>query len=150
LKANPFPLPRAWVAAEIENLAKQTRFPTESDDEKAQETKKRWLAIEACRRVALGLLMSRIAATQKIEVDSQRVHDHLESIAASYQNPAEALDWYKKTPQALDGVRGLALEDQVVEWVLERARVSERASTFAEIMNPARLPAGPTQQESSE
>ena len=150
LEANPFPLPRALVAAEIENLAKQTRFPVESDDEKTQKIKQRWLAVEACRRVALGLLISRLVATQQIELDSQRVQDHLKSITVSYENPAEVLGWYEQTPWALDGVRALVLEDQVVDWVLERARVTQSPSTFAEIMNPARLPAGPAQQESSE
>ncbi|MFO7641337.1 MAG: trigger factor [Candidatus Competibacteraceae bacterium] len=150
LEANPFPLPRALVAAEVENLAKQTRFPADSDDEKTQEIKKRWLVVEACRRVALGLLISRLATTQEIQVDNQQIHDHLESVAASYQNPAEILSWYEQTPGALDNVRAVVLEDQVVEWVLERARVSERASTFAEIMNPVRLPGRPAQQEFSE
>ena len=150
LEANPFPLPRGLVTAEIENLAKQTRFPAESDDEKTQEVKKRWLFVEACRRVAVGLLISRLAEIQRIKVDEQRVNDHLQSVAASYQNPAEVLSWCEKTPGARDNVRALVFEDQVVEWVLERARVSERPSTFAEIMNPVRLPGRPAQQEFSE
>lgn len=150
LEANPFPLPQALVAAEIENLAKQTRFPAEGDDEKTQEIKNRWLAVEAVQRVALGLLVSRLAVSQRIEMDSQRVRDHLESIAASYQHPSEVLRWYEQTPQALDGVRAMVLEEQVVEWVLERARVSEKPSTFAEIMNQVQPSAGLAQQESSE
>ena len=150
LEANPFPLPQALVAVEIENLARQMQFPAKASDEKSQQLKTQWFEAEARRRVALGLLISRLAAMQRIEVDSQRVRDHLESIAASYQDPAEVLSWYEKTPQAFDGVRALVLEEQVVEWVLERARVSESPSTFAEIMNPVQPPAGSVQQESSE
>ena len=150
LEANPFPLPQALVAAEIENLARQMQFPAKASDEKSQQLKTQWFEAEARRRVALGLLISRLAAMQRIEVDGQRVRDHLESIAASYQDPAEVLSWYEKTPQAFDGVRALVLEEQVVEWVLERARVSESPSTFAEIMNPVQPPAGSVQQESSE
>lgn len=148
LEANPFPLPQALVAVEIENLARQMRFPAETNDEKTQQLKIQWLEAEARRRVALGLLISRLAATQQIEVDPQRVRGHLESIAASYQDPDEVLRWYEKTPRALDGVRALVLEEQVVEWVLERARVSDSHGTFAEIMSPVQPSAGSVQQES--
>ncbi|MDZ7622354.1 MAG: hypothetical protein U5O69_08310 [Candidatus Competibacteraceae bacterium] len=63
------------------------------------------------------------------------------------RNRPKCLRWYEQTPQALDGVRAMVLEEQVVEWVLERARVSEKPSTFAEIMTrpakQARIPQGP-------
>jgi trigger factor len=149
LEANPFPLPQALIAVEIENLARQMSFPPEANDEKSQQLKTQWFEPEARRRVALGLLVSRLAVTQQIEVDSQRVRGHLESLAASYQDPAEVLRWYEKTPRALDSVRALVLEEQIVEWVLERARVSASPSTFAEIMNSVQPPTGSVRQESS-
>lgn len=57
----------------------------------------------------------------------------------------------KKTPRALDSVRALVLEDQVVDWLLERAQVAEKTSTFAEIMTPVKQqPAEPLEREIAE
>jgi trigger factor len=124
-------------------------FPTGGDDEKIRELKAQLLGSEARRRVALGLLVSQLATEQGIKVDDQRVQDYLQSLAATYQEPAEVLRWYGQTPQALDGVRALVLEEQIVDWLLERVRVTDKSSTFAEIMAPGK-PAGSVVQESSE
>ena len=69
--------------------------------------------------------------------------------AATHEEPAEVLSYYEQTPKALDNVRALVLEDQIVDWVLERAQVTERASTFAEIMTPNK-PAAAAPVESTE
>lgn len=149
LEANDIPLPQALIQFEIENLARQLHFPTGGDDEKIRELKVQLLGSEARRRVALGLLVSQLATEQGIKVDDQRVQDYLQSLAATYQEPAEVLRWYGQTPQALDGVRALVLEEQIVDWLLERVRVTDKSSTFAEIMAPGK-PAGSVVQESSE
>jgi trigger factor len=59
-------------------------------------------------------------------------------LPSTYQEPAEVLRWYGQTPQALDGVRALVLEEQIVDWLLERVRVTDKSSTFAEIMAPGK------------
>lgn len=150
LDANHIPLPRVLIETEIEHLARQLYFPSEAKDEKTRQLKTQLFEPEARRRVALGLLISRLAAVQGIAVDDRRVRNYLETMASTYQDPAEVLRWYEKTPRALENVRALVLEDQVVDWLLERARVTEKASTFAEIMTPGKQPAGLLEQESSE
>lgn len=136
LDANAIPLPRALINIEIEQLARQLRLPADPGDERAQQMKTYLFETEACRRVALGLLISQLATTQQIKADDQRIRDHLDSIAATYQEPAEVVRWYQQTPHAIDSIRALVLEEQVVEWLLERAQVNEKMSTFAEIMTP--------------
>lgn len=149
--ANPIPLPKILIEAEIEQLARQLYFPADAKDEKTQELKAQLFEPEARRRVALGLLISRLAAVQEIKPDEQRVWDYLETAASTYQEPAEVLRWYEKTPRALDSVRALVLEDQVVDWLLERAQVAEKTSTFAEIMTPVKQqPAEPLEREIAE
>ncbi|MDS4069922.1 MAG: trigger factor [Candidatus Competibacter sp.] len=150
LDANRIPLPRALIDLEIENLARQLYFPADAKDEKTQQLKTQLFESEARRRVALGLLVSRLAAIWEIKVDEQRIRNHLESITSAYENPTEVIRWYEQNPQAMESVRALVLEDQIVDWLLERARVTEKASTFAEIMTPARQPAEPAAQESTE
>ena len=133
-EANPIPLPKVLIESEIEHLARQLNFPSGVDDEKIRELKDKLFGREARRRVALGLLISRLAALNGIKADEQRVRDYLETVASTYQEPSQVLRWYEKTPEALDNVRALVLEDQLVDWLLERGQVTEKASTFAEIM----------------
>ncbi|HOB60874.1 MAG TPA: trigger factor [Candidatus Competibacteraceae bacterium] len=137
LEANPVPTPQALVELEIESLARQLPFPEDAKDEKSQQLKIQLFEAEARRRVALGMLISQLATSQGITVDEGRIRNQLESLASTYQEPEEVIRWYEKTPQALESVRASVLEDQIVEWLLERAQVSEKASTFAEIMRPA-------------
>lgn len=150
LAANPVPLPQALIEVEIERLARQLHFPPGAQDEKNQQLKTQLFGTEARRRVALGLLLSRLATTQNIKADEQRVQTQLETVAASYQDPAEVIRWHAQNPQAMESIHALVIEDQLVEWLLERAQVSEKPSTFAEIMKPARPQAGAADQSASE
>jgi trigger factor len=151
LDANPIPLPRTLINIEIEQLARQLRLPDGADDERTQQLKAYLFEAEASRRVALGLLISELATTQQIKVDDLRVRSHLETIASTYEQPAEVVRWYQQTPQAMDSIRALVLEEQVVEWLLEQAQVTDKTSTFAEIMTPDRTSAANlVEQESAE
>jgi len=149
LEANTVPLPQALIEVEIEQLASQLRFPPSNNDEKIQQLKAKLFETEARRRVALGLLISKLATKQGIQADEERVRARLDAFAATHEEPAEVLRYYEQTPNALDNVRALVLEDQIVDWVLERAQVTEKASTFAEIMTPNK-PAAAAPVESTE
>ncbi len=151
LDANQIPVPRLLIEHEIERLAGQLNFPANAKSEQSQQLKTQLFEPEARRRVALGLLIARVAADQEIKPDERRVRNYLETMASTYQEPAEVLRWYEQTPGALDNVRALMLEDQIVDWLLERAQVTEKATTFAEIMAPDKQPAATlSRQESSE
>ena len=135
-KANRVPLSRALVAVEIENLPSQLQFPNELSNEQKQQLKTQMFGAQAYHRVALGLLMSELVKRENIQIDEQRVREILETQAAAYQDPEEVIRAYEQDPQMVEQARALALEDQIVDWLLERAQVTEKASTFAEIMNP--------------
>lgn len=137
-QANRVPLPRALVEAEIENLASQLQFPEDLADEQKQRFKSQLFGLQAYQRVALGLLMSELVKREDIRLDEQRVREVLETLAAAYQEPEEVIRAYEQDPRMMENARALALEDQIVDWLLERAQVTEKASTFAEIANPRR------------
>lgn len=140
LAVNAIPLPRALVETEIESLANQLHLQTDSVSEqvreRVQQFKTQLFEAEARRRIALGLLISKLAANQSIRVDEGRVRARLDALASPYEEPAEVMRWYEQTPNALDSLRAVVLEEQVVDWILERAQLTEKASTFAEIMTP--------------
>ena len=110
-------------------------------DDGAETTQKQALkqtlfADEARRRVALGLIMSKVMTANDIEPDEARVQMQLEKMASGYEDSAEFIRWYRGNSQAMAGVRSLALEDQLVEWLLARAEVVTEPASFDDVMNP--------------
>lgn len=89
----------------------------------------------ARRRVALSLLLNEVIKTAKLEVDQGRVRERFEELAQQFPNPNEALQSYQANPQIRRQMEASVLEDQAVEWLLERAKVNEEAATFKELMN---------------
>jgi trigger factor len=87
----------------------------------------------ARRRVALGLLVGEIVRTGELKVDRERVQARLAEVVAQYPNPEEMRRAYLQSPDALRQIESAVLEDQVVDWVVARAQVAERASSFKEL-----------------
>jgi trigger factor len=144
LNANAIPLPQTMIDQEIEYLARQVHFPEKAKEQQESiALKTKLFESEARRRVALGLIISRLISTQGIKLDETRVDDHLTSIASTYQESEEVVQWYKNNPLALGGIRAIALEDQIVDWLLERAVVVEKPSNFNEFMKSRKAVASP-------
>ncbi len=89
---------------------------------------------KAHRRVALGMLVSKIVKDNNLQVDIARVREVVESLAESYENPNEVVSWYYDSPDRLTEVQGAVLEDQVVDWIVERLQVDDKPMTFEELM----------------
>jgi trigger factor len=87
----------------------------------------------ARRRVALGLILGEIIRSANLKVDRQRVQSRLDEMAASYPNSDEVRRTYLQSADAMRQIEATVLEDQVIDWVLERASVVERASSFSEL-----------------
>ena len=87
----------------------------------------------ARRRVALGLIVGEIIRAANLKVDRQRVHARLEDLAADYPNSDEVRRTYLQNADAMRQIEASVLEDQVIDWVLERANVIERPSSFGEL-----------------
>jgi trigger factor len=98
----------------------------------------------ARRRVALGLIMGEIIRSEKLKADRQRVQSRLEEIASSYPNSDEVRRTYLQNADAMRQIEATVLEDQVIDWVLERARVTERASSFSELTGYVHTNEAPT------
>ncbi len=90
---------------------------------------------QAKKRVSLGLIIAEVIKQNDIKVDAEKVRQRIEEMAESFENPREVIDYYEGNPQQRSSVEGLVLEDQVVDWVLEQAKVEEEVSDFYAIMN---------------
>jgi len=131
LDANDILVPRAMVEREVERLTEQSNIPAgDQGGEAAVRIKTMVLEPAARRSVALGLIISKLVQTYGIQLDNNRVRNHLEVMVAAYENPEQVVDWYKSHPEAQERINALVLEDQVMEWLLERAEVTEKPGTF--------------------
>jgi len=83
----------------------------------------------------MGLLINESIKSDKSELDRTRVNQRLEEMVATYDNPQEMLRAYQQNKEAMHQVEMLVLEDQVVDWLLSRAQVTDEPSTFKQVMN---------------
>ncbi|MEJ8566855.1 trigger factor [Elongatibacter sediminis] len=88
-------------------------------------------------RVRGGLIMGEIARQNALRIDNTRVRSAIETIAQTYENPAEVLQLYYGNPQLMAQVENSVLEEQVVDWVLENAKVSATATPFKDVIAEA-------------
>ncbi|WP_017940841.1 MULTISPECIES: trigger factor [unclassified Thioalkalivibrio] len=130
-----FDLPDALVKSEINRLREEAekRF---GGAEQTQPLPDSLFEDEAKRRVRLGLALRAIIEQKGFEVDAERVERDLEEMAATYEDPEEVKNYYRSNPQAKSNLESLVLEDQVVDWVVDQAKVTEKETSFQDVMNP--------------
>lgn len=132
-EANRIDLPDTLVRGEIEALKRQARQDAEGGGFELPDILFR---DQARRRVALGLIMAEVVEANRIELDPERVRRRVEDLASTYENPQEAIDYYYADKQHLAPVESLTLEDQVVDWVLDRITVVDEPATFQALSAP--------------
>ena len=88
-------------------------------------------------RVRAGLLLGELASQNNIHVDPSKVRAAVETAASTYEEPAEVVQLYYKNQQLMQQVESSVLEEQVVDWVLENAKVTPREMKFQEVMDAA-------------
>ena len=93
------------------------------------------------RRISLDLVIAEIIREHGIELDHSRVRGRVEAIASTYQEPAKVFEWYYSDRGHLSGIESLVFEEQVVEWVLEHAQVTDEQTSFDRILNPVQTAA---------
>lgn len=89
---------------------------------------------DAKKRVKLGLVMGDIIRANKIEASDDEVNAYIAEQAASYEEPAEVIDWYSKNPQALNEIRAILVENKVAEKILSEAKVTEVKKSFDDVI----------------
>ena len=140
-KDNPIEVPRALIDAQIEELQLDTARRL-GIREASQLPPRESFEPPARRRVALGLLISQIAQAQGLKADRERVQARLSDLAENYPDPEEARRTYLRNPEAMRSIESAALEDQVIDHLLEHAKVTERRMSFADLTGFGRGRAG--------
>jgi trigger factor len=134
LAGNPLELPKSLVDSQVRDLQIDAGRRMGAQD-MSQLPPAEGFVEPARRRVALSLLVNEIIKTAEIKVDQAKVLSRFEELAMQFPDPNQALQTYRSNPQIQRQLEASVLEDQVVDWVVERAKISEQPSTFKELMN---------------
>jgi trigger factor len=135
LKANEIDVPKALIDDECGNLQKQMSEAGQLQG--GMSLPKDLFAAEAKRRVSLGLIIGEMVKVAEISVDQERVSAKIEEVAATYEDPQEVVNHYANNPQLKSGIEALVMEEMVVDWVVDQAKMKEVKSSFEELMKSA-------------
>jgi len=89
---------------------------------------------QAERRVRLGLVVAELVHANSLQPTTEQLKAHVEELASSYEKPADVLRWYYSDKNRLAQVEAMVLENNVTNFVLSRAQVTEKAISFDELM----------------
>lgn len=129
-------VPEGMVKNEIERMVNETGLANQIKDEaELEKVKLSQFDQPARRRVLLGLIMGKLFENEKITPDPKRVDERIDSIAATYEDPEEVKDYYKSNANVLEQLYAQVMEDQLIEKLLENAKVEEVKKSFDEVMN---------------
>ncbi|MFZ1901649.1 MAG: trigger factor [Azonexus sp.] len=136
IKSNQIATPGALIEMEIQRLMQAARQDMEQRGMKVNEMplQPEWFADQAKRRVTLGLILAELVKSENLLATPEQVRAMVEENAQSYEHPEEVIRWYYAQPQRLGEVEGLVMESNVVEWVLGKAKVTDKAAVFDELM----------------
>jgi len=129
-------LPKALVEMEAKQLVERAAADLQARGVKIETLPFDPKAFEetAKRRVALGLIIGELARSEGLQPKPADVRALVEQEAQSYDSPAEVVKWFYMQPQRLSEMEGLALESNVVNWVLSKAKAAEKTVSFEELM----------------
>jgi trigger factor len=119
---------RAMAAQAAENARRQGQAVGEVDHAPFMEA--------ARNRVAAGLLVGEVARQNELRLDPKRVNEAIALIASTYEDPQQVVDLYRNDPNLMQGLQARVMEEQVIDWIAERARATEVAMSFTDALRP--------------
>lgn len=135
-EAHEFDLPQAFVQEEAQRLADEMKqnFAQQGLNSQDFDLPSDMFTDRARERVALGLLLPVLVEEGKLQATDEQIKTIVAEAAESYEDPQEVIDWYYQDRQRLQGPSNLAVEANVVKFVLDQAKVTERKLSFDEVM----------------
>jgi trigger factor len=134
LAANALELPKALVDNQIRDMQVDAGRQMGARDA-SQLPPAEQFAEPARKRVALGLLLGEVIKSSGVQLDHSRVQAKVQELAEQYPDPAQALKAYRENQDAQRQVENMVLEEQIIEWMLKRAKVTDQPMSFKEVMN---------------
>ena len=89
----------------------------------------------ATERVHLGLLVNELVLSREMQLDDERVKTKLGEITNAYPNGDEIKKMYEQTPELMDQLKSMVMEDQVVDWLIDKTSFTDKETEFKELIN---------------
>ena len=89
---------------------------------------------QAERRVRLGLVVAELVRANELQAKPEQIKTHVEELAASYEKPADVVRWYYSDNRRLAEVEAIVIENNVTQFVLSKAKVVDKPTSFEELM----------------
>lgn len=89
---------------------------------------------QAERRVRLGLVVAELVRSNSLQAKTEQIKSHIEELAASYEKPADVMRWYYSDNNRLAEVEAIVIENNVTDFVMAQAKISEKTVSFDELM----------------
>ena len=90
---------------------------------------------QAEKRVKLALIVNAIVEKNELTPDEDKVRETIETMASSYEDPEQVINFYYSNEQQLSQIRNVVLEEQIVDLVLDSAKVSEKTVSYDEAVS---------------
>ena len=137
IKSAELEIPNALVAGEVERMIEGARADLKKRGVKDAETAPIPAEVfqpQAERRVRLGLVVGELVRSNNLQAKPEQLQAHIEEMAQSYEKPSEVVRWYLGDRQRMAEVEAVVVENNVASFVLERAKVADKALPFDELM----------------
>lgn len=136
LENNQVELPRSLVENEVSRLMERTwqDFEQRGLNRKDVPLQASYFEEQAKRRVALGLILSELVDRNKLVATPEQVRAKIDEFASTYEQPEQVVNYYYADPNRLAEVENVVLEDNVVNWVVDHAKVEDKPVAFEELM----------------
>lgn len=139
LKVAQLDVPKALLEQDAERLAEMTR---EDMRQRGMNVKDMpfpadLFTQQADRRVRLGLILSEMVKSNSLNATPEQIKTYIEDFAKAYEDPQQVIKYYYSDRNRIAEVEALVLEENVVNFVLDKGKVKETAVSFDELMNNA-------------
>ncbi|HWU61879.1 MULTISPECIES: trigger factor [Massilia] len=139
VKHTEMDVPKVMIEQDSQRLAEQTRqdMAQRGMDVQSLPFPADLFATKAERRVRLGLILSQLVSENNLQATQEQVKAQIEDFSQSYEDPKEVLKYYYSDRRRLGEVEALVLEENVVNYVLGKAKVTTKDIAFDELMGSA-------------
>jgi trigger factor len=137
IKAAELDLPKSLVQNEVDRMVAGARADLKNRGVKDAENAPIPAEVfqpQAEKRVRLGLVVAELVKTNDLQAKPEQIKAHIEELAQSYEEPQEVVRWYLSDNQRLAEVEAVVLENNVTDFVLAKAKVTDKVLPFDELM----------------
>ena len=82
----------------------------------------------------MGLVVAEWVKANTLNATEAQIKAHIEELASSYERPEDVMRWYYGDNQRMAEVEAVVIETNVSDFILSKAKVTEKTISFDELM----------------